>query len=507
MVVDESVSQRSKAGDHHRTVLFGFNGVSEELDLKSSWKDHQSSFFEALKNCSFEGRKAKRLRSSSEKSIHSVADKFEDFMDKFSASYFACTNRNNGYFIWNEPESILVFCLSSSRAKLDVLQSKLKNSWQRKNIFIQVNPHCYEMVPCETTQRAFYAYFPVPTLRDAHKLGHALYRATAADNFDTLGMELLGKGCWAEFVSPSAGRVGLGLMKSCFAGHSRWPLPIPLTEADCCTEMPKLLTQPGPAAALPAIDFDVYIVFAPILSLALAASSESRLNLFVESQLFGPCLVGFVEAFKPESSPEVQLVRLSIGPMAFDRLVEVFSGKLDLSAYLRSVPQLYEHFLRACLGEVRWAGLCGGSAKSFQRSDFSLPRIFSERKNAFRSTSKHKFKAELTVAVERADASNRLKSARRSGDLSTRLIPPLERLAGDAGSLSRLLNRFKLAQSVFEASCQTGESRNAMSAMLFKHCLPTQQMTDYAEGIRKRKPLRPLFTEQERDLFIILKVS
>ena len=163
MVVDESVSQRSKTGDHHRTVFFTFNGT-EELDLKSSWKDHQTSLFEALKNCSFEGRRLRRGKTLAAQSIQSVVDKFEDFMDKFSASYFACTNRNNGYFIWNEPESILVFCLSSSRAKLDLFQTKFKNSWQRKNIFIHVNPHCYEMVPCEATQREFYAYFPVPTL-------------------------------------------------------------------------------------------------------------------------------------------------------------------------------------------------------------------------------------------------------------------------------------------------------------------------------------------------------
>lgn len=441
-----------------------------------------------------------------------VADKFEDFMDKFSASCFACTSRNNGYFIWNEPESILVFCLSSSRSKLDAFHSKFKHSWQRKNIFIQVNPAVFEMVPADQTERDFFAYFPVPTLRDAHQLGHALCRATTIDNFDAAGMELLGKGAWCEFVSPSMGSSGLGLLKSLFPGHSRWPLPIPLNEADCCTEIPKLYTQPGPISALPAIEFDTFVTFSPILALSLSALSVEggRLNLFVQSQLFGPCLVGFVDAFPTEeSSPGQGLVRVSIGPMAFDRLSDVFLGKLDLSAYLRSVPQFYEHFLRASLGEVRWATLCGGTAKSFQRSDFALPRNFCERKNLFRSTSKHKFKAELTVAVERAEAANRMKSAKRSTELSTRLIPPLERLAGDANSLSRLVNRFKLCQSVFEASCQpssNASSENTLSSLLFKHCMTTQQMTDYTEGLRKRKPLRPLFTEHERDLFLILKV-
>lgn len=530
-VADESVSQRSKVASHHRTVLFTFRCEegAEQLELKSTWKDHPANLFEAIKNASFEGRrkgrgKAAALATASEKSIHHVAGKFEDFMEKFTVSYFSCTSRNNGYFIWNEPESISVFCLSSSRTKLDIFHAKFTSSWQRKNVFIHVNPFsfCHEMIiATDATPRDFYAYFPVPSIRDAHQLGAALFRASTIDNFDAIGMELLGKGSWCEFVThrsrPEDGHyTGLGLLKSCFPGHSRWPVPIPLTEADCCSEIPKLLVQPGASRTLPAVEFDVYVAFAPHLAHMLSASTGGgQLDLFVESQLFGPCLVGFVEAFEEEAAGKAlsldakRLVRVYIGPMAFDRLNAVFAGTLDLGAYLRSVPQFYEHFLRSSMGEAKWISLCDGMAKSFQRSDFALPQSFSDRKNAFnRSASKHKAKTELTLAVERADAANRINSAKRNAELSIRLIPPLERLAGDANILYRLLNRFKLAQGVFEASCRSGnaDSEQTLSSTLFKHCVTTQQMTDYTEGMRKRKQLRPLFTEQEHDLFLILKV-
>lgn len=522
-VADESFTGRSR-GSEHRTVLITFStdGQTGAMELRSSWKDHQVNFFEALKIVSADAKMATERTASpvtgsstdQEVALKGVAALFETFVSKFSASYFSCTNRSGGYFMWNEPESILVFVLSNSKTRLETLNRALVPSWQRKNIFVQFHPEGFEF-PTDRSE-SYFPFFPVPSMRHADQLAFTMHRANTIECFDSPHMELLGKGGWVQVKtaagSDDADSQSIGLMQSRFAGHPKWPLPTGLTEQNWRVDMPVLVAEAVGRfnmAELP-VEFDEYAAYIPNLHARLNDASGVFI-LHVETER-GRFPLGVCERFAP-ASPEAaaSLLRVLIGPINFPGLLPVMRGeKESLLSYMQTVPPFYESFLRSCMGELKWNRLWREMPRNWHNS-FPMPAGFSDVRDRLRHSQRQKAKVELAATVERTDGLHRQRSHNRLLRHQPQLFPSLQQMQRDERQLSRLKSRFHLALDVFVASCdeRTGTSlaysNNQLPTVLFRHCLSTQQMTDYSEMMRKKRPLRPLFTENERDLFHLLK--
>ena len=526
-----------------------FNNI-DGLQLRSTWKDSFSVLQEELKNISYENRTLTSSFNNNIKAfkdetfIESIAEQFEEFIEKFESSYFNCTHRTGGHFILKESEGIFMFCLSNEKAKLEELSLKLKIGWQRKNIFIQLHPDSYKEF-CESNSsnssnssvslstNLNFNYFPVTNLRDSDQLARTLCHANIFNSFETPNMEILGKGGLVNFVLPSLDGINIfgkcmGLMRPNLQGKPKWPIPNTLTESSWSESMPRLIVNISSEElqGIHKIEFDEYITFAPIIHQKLCDSlHKGPFIISTECELgIIPCgyceIVGVEminsnssssnEEFKPVNRLFPSLIKVFIGPFNFPKLIRVIDGKEPFSKYLQNIPQFYEYFLHNNLGETKWNDLCRQNPKSW-RNEFPLPSGLVENKNRFRTSYRQKAKNDLILMVERAESSHRLRLNNRQNSLHYFVFPSLNQLQNDASHFNRLNSRFKNSLQIFLASCDpklgcsTEFSQFQLPQVLFKHSLPVSQMTDFSETMKKKRSLKSLFNENERDLFHILK--
>ena len=509
--------------NEHRFILFTFN-QSEELQLRHTWKDSYSTLQEELKNISHESRNNSHVNGTKECSVTRITGPFEEFMEKFEASYFNCTNLTGGNFILKESENIFVFCLSNQKWKLELFNEKLRLGWQRKNIFIQLHPNSYKEF-CE--KESSFNYFPVTNLRDSDQLARSLCHANIFNSFETPNMEILGKGGISNFIidqndskfilNSNYSITSDGLLKPTFSGKPKWPIPNTLTDESWTDSKPKLLIQNTfDSETIPRVQFDEYFTFSPKIHEFLKESYCKYFTISVQSKI-GIIPIGFGELIEETteiSNSNVPLFKVFIGPFNYTLLTNVMYGFEPFSKYLQNIPQFYEYFLHSNLGELKWNELCkqsGGKSSSW-RNEFPLPIGLLESKNYFKSSSwRQKCKNDLLLLVERAENSHRSRTGKRNSSYHPFVFPSLSQLKKDSGHLDRLLFRFKSSLQIFLSSsdeklgCSNELNQFQLPQVLFKHRLSVHQMTDFSEVIQKKRSLRPLFNENERDLFHILK--
>lgn len=522
--VDEGFAEKerknSSTANEHRFILFTFNEL-EQLQLRHTWKDSYSILQEELKNISYESRLNNNREESetvnSTEFIEGILKKFEEFMDKFEASYFNCNHLTGGNFILKESENVFIFCLSNQKSRLQVFNEKLHYGWQRKNILIQLHPDSYKEF-CESNN---FPYFPVTNLRDSDQLARSLCHANIFNSFETPNMELLGKGGIAEFVIDQkfglediSNSSSIGLIKPNYFGKPKWPIPTTLTESSWSERKPKLFIQRTfDPELVPKIQFDEYLTYCPSVYKNLKEEYTCTMfNVSVQCDL-GTIPIGFGEIIEDSSTNinNVPLFKLFIGPFNFKTLTSVMYDFEPFSKYLQNIPQFYEYYLHASLGEYKWNELCKQSGGKSWRNEFPLPNGLVDSKNYFKTSWRQKCKNDLALLVERSENSHRLRTGKRQSSYHPNVFPSLSQLKKDSGHLNRLLFRFKNCLQVFLASsdpqmgCSSEFNQFQLSQVLFKHCLSVHQMTDFSEMMQKKRSLRPLFNENERDLFHILK--
>lgn len=463
---------------------------------------------EELKNISYESRnnfKAKR-ESNEMEFLKNVAEQFEEFMKKFEASYFNCTNMTGGHFLLKESENVFLFCLSSQRRKLETLSNSLTLGWQRKNVFIQIHPDSYKEF-CENNFPSF-SYFPVTNLRDSDQLARTLCHANIYNSFETQNMELLGKGGLVDFSMNEY--FDLGLLRPNFSGKPQWPVPNSLTEDSWTNLKPKLyLTRLSDQEIqeIPKISFDDYFAFSPNTYDRIAKNNYKYFSISIQSQI-GMVSIGYGEI---QYDGNIPLFKINIGPFNIFQFNRVLKGQELFSKYLQNIPQFYEYFLHSNLGESRWNELFRQSGGNSRKNEFPLPSGLVESKNYFKTSWRQKSKNDLALLVERSENSHKLRTSKRLSTYHPLIFPSLEHLQKDSESLNRLLYRFNNSMKVLLASCDAdvGCSRSfgqfQLPQVIFKHSLSIHQMTDFSESLQKKRSLRPLFNENERDLFEILK--
>lgn len=521
------------------------------MELRSSWKDGQSAFFDELKNTLARTRREHSKTAQAEKDgdyLRKICQDFEEFMEKFTVSYFSCTEKHNGYFLWNEPESVFVSVLSHSRDTLNHFHANLRPTWSRKNIFIQFDAHESLSDSLINNYSCFNHYFPrfiAPSLAHADKLAFALHFACTKDSLECPGMQLLGKGGWlllrAYDSRTSNVEDRLCLAKSLFSGHSKWPFPICLTAENWQDQYPVLNlcvsdeeTRQKNISFARTISFDQYVVYvSPGKSdFAFATAENVHFSLTITT-INGPVPIGFGHVFsasmsgdsscsishsRTETSNQFLVLKIMIGPMNYDKFVNLSSSALDAVPKLsldglKQIPQFYDHFFGSWLGEAEWSRqLRLAQPQAGPRICLPLPLFFLEAKGQLRSLSKHKCKTDLTLLVDRAEHNSRRETNLRHNFYQPVIFPPIRKLKDDFFNINRLLDRFKFELAIFSASCNPStvddgghKSQFQLPDVIFKHCLTTQQMTDYTEAMRKRQVLRSLFTEQEPDLLYLLK--
>ena len=473
---------------------------------------------EELKNISYENRirKLEKNRNNSkvenEEFIEKISGQFEEFMEKFEVSYFNCTHLTGGHFILKESENVFVFCLSHEKWKLKEFYSKLSLSWQRKNVFIQLHPNSYKDF-CESSidsKEEGFNYFPVTNLRDSGQLARTLCHANVYNSFETPNMELLGKGGLVDFTIKQQGPSSLGLMRPNFLGKPKWPIPNTLTEDSWSDPKPKLIINPTmELEMIPKIAFDEYIAYSPeIYNYLKETDGRKRFILLIKCK-FGNVPFGYGELI--DSDRNLNLFKVFIGPFNYPQLNRVILGVETFTKYLQLIPQFYEYFLHNCLGETKWNELCRQGLRGSWLNEFPLPDGLIESKNNFKTSWRQKSKNDLTLLVERAENSHKLRTIKRQSSYHPFVFPSLSQLQNDSNHLNRLYSRFKNSLQVFLSSCDAqmgcslAFSQFQLPQVLFKHSVPIHQMTDFSEVMQKKRSLRPLFNENERDLFHILK--
>lgn len=472
---------------------------------------------EELKNISYESREASKTlgNTNNSKSIQTVAEQFEEFMKKFEISYFNCTHLTGGHFILKESENVFLFLLSNEKWKLKEFHSKLSLSWQRKNIFIQLHPNSYKEY-CENPKSDDddddFNYFPVTNLRDSDLLARTLCHANIYNSFETPNMELLGKGGLVDFTfSDEKKGCHLGLLRPNYLGKPKWPVPNTLTEDSWSDSKPKLIINPlMELETIPKIDFDEYFAFSPAVYnyFSLENRTSKRFIISIKCDL-GIVPFGYGEFLDLDST--TNLFKIYIGPFNFPQLNLVLLGSEIFTKYLQNIPQFYEYFLHNCLGESKWNELCRLGLKGSWRNEFPLPNGLIESKNNFKTSWRQKSKNDLTLLVERAENSHKLRTSKRQSSYHPFVFPSLSQLKSDSNHFNRLNSRFKNSLQIFLSSCDAQMgcsltfSQFQLPQVLFKHSLLINQMTDFSEVMQKKRALRPLFNENERDLFHILK--
>lgn len=519
--VDESFPDkerfRSSSSNEHRFILFTFNEL-EKLQLRHTWKDSYSILQDELKNISYENRnnfKTKR-ESNDQEYLKIVAEQFEDFMKKFEASYFNCTNMTGGHFILKESENVFLFSLSSQKLKLEILSEHLKLGWQRKNVFIQLHPESYKDF-CESNESnkrdSNFSYFPVTNLRDSDQLARTLCHANIYNSFETQNMETLGKGGLVDFVTNEFG--DLGLLRPNFLGKPKWPVPNTLTDDSWSNFKPKLilnLLNDSEIEEIPKVPYDEYSAYSPNIHETLKRNDCKYFSVSIQCQL-GIIPIGYGELMDEniDSQRIIPLMKIFIGPFNVFQFKRIMKGQELFSKYLQNIPQFYEYFLHCNLGESKWNELfrlCGGNSR---KNEFPMPSGLVESKNYFKTLWRQKSKNDLALLVERAENSHKLRTSKRLTTYHPFIFPSLEHLQKDSGNFNRLHARFKNSLKVFLASCDaqlgcsSALSQFQLPQVLFKHSLSVHQMTDFSETMQKKRLLRPLFNENERDLFEILK--
>jgi hypothetical protein len=525
------------ASSEHRFILLTFN-EHEGLQLRSSWKDSYATLQEELKNISHESRsdcstsalKEKYSEREADSFIKGISEEFEDFMDKFEASYFNCSVRTGGHFIFKESESVFIFSLSHDRTKLQRLNENFMSGWQRRNIFIQMHPDSFtnSIQNLDTTISSF-NFFPVTNLRDSDQLARTLYHANNFNSFETVNMELLGLGGLVDFVfeHEETSELHAALMRPRFTGKPKWPVPNSLTDENWTDSKPKLIVCDFPSSntdkkSLP-LQFDEYITYSPSMFAALKAQASDSAHFLLKTKCklgsmpFGYCVLVAdedIQTFGSFSISPVPLVKVFIGPFNFLALSFLFQqshGKHFLD-YLRNIPQFYEYFFQSVLGDAKYFELC---RQRSWRNEFILPQKLVESKNMFRSSFRQKCKNDLGLLVEKCDNSHRWRvNTRQNTYKHSHIFPSLRQLKNDCSfdrNFNRLKSKFKNSLQVFMASCDSrlgcspALHQSQLPQVLFKHSLPVNQMTDFSEVMRKKRQLRPLFTEGEKDLFLILR--
>ena len=510
---------KSSSSNEHRFILFTFNEL-EKLQLRHTWKDSYSNLQEELKNISFENRnnfKTKRECNEPE-FLKVVAEQFEEFMKKFEASYFNCTNMMGGHFILKESENVFMFSLSSQKWKLESLSKHLKLGWQRKNVYIQLHPESYKDFCENSNEKKDYNfnYFPVTNLRDSDQLARTLCHANIYNSFETQNMEFLGKGGLVDFIINNFG--GLGLIRPEFLGKPKWPVPNTLTDESWSNLKPTLILNPlneSEIEEMPKIIFDEYSAYSPNIFEALKQNNYKYFSISIQCQL-GIIPIGYGESIEAQHDVNnaqriLPLMKIFIGPFNIFQFNRIIKGQELFSKYLQNIPQFYEYFLHCNLGESRWNELfrlCGGISR---KNEFPLPSGLVESKNYFKTFWRLKSKNDLALLVERVENSHKLRTSKRQGTYHPCIFPSLEHLQKDSGNLNRLNARFKNSLKVFLASsdaklgCSSAFGQFQLPQVIFKHSLSVHQMTDFSETMQKKRSLRPLFNEHERDLFEILK--
>lgn len=346
-------------------------------------------------------------------------------------------------------------------------------------------------------------------------MARSLCHANIFNSFETPNMELLGKGGLADFsidLHSYKHVCKIGLLKPSFIGKPKWPVPTTLTEDSWSNSKPKLFIQNSfDSELIPKIQFDEYITYCPAIYEILKQDFNCKMFTISVQSNIGIVPIGFGELIDNTSS-NVPLFKIFIGPYNFDQLTDVMYGFEPFSKYLQNIPQFYEYFLHSNLGEHKWNDLCKQSGgKSTWRNEFPLPNGLVTSKNYFKTSWRQRCKNDLVLLVERADNSHRLRTSRRQSSYHPSIFPSLTQLKKDSGHLERLMFRFKNSLQVFLASsdaklgCSSELNQFQLSHVLFEHCMPVHQMTDFSEVLQKKRSLRPLFNENERDLFHILK--
>jgi hypothetical protein len=495
--------------------------------LRHTWKDSNSALQEELKNISYESRIKKTENrignlnlnyKSNQELIGKISGQFEEFMEKFEVSYFNCTNLTGGHFVIKESENVFVFCLSNLKWKLKEFYSKLSLSWQRKNVFIQLHPDSYKDF-CENQndpkKENGFNYFPVTNLRDSDQLARTLCHANIYNSFETPNMELLGKGGLVDFVISSDDKVKhLGLLRPNFLGKAKWPIPNNLTEDSWSYPKPKLIINIKPTIELeniPKIGFDDYIAYSPdidIFSAFFLQQIDGKQSFILSIK----CKLGDIPFGYGEMERNSNLFKVYVGPFNFPQLNRVIFGVETFTKYLQLIPQYYEYFLHNNLGESKWNELCRQGLRGSWLNEFPIPDGLIKSKNNFKASWRQKSKNDLSLLVERAENSHKLRTSKRQSSYHPIVFPSLSHLQSDSNHLNRLQSKFKNSLQVFLSSCDAqmgcslAFSQFQLPQVLFKHSLPIHQMTDFSEALqKKRAALRPLFNENERDLFHILK--
>lgn len=464
---------------------------------------------EELKNISHESRTSTRSNyegygKHQTELFKNISEQFEEFMKKFEVSYFNCTHLTGGHFMLKESENVFLFCLSSERRKLKEFHENLSTSWQRKNVLIQLHPNSYAEFCESPTDTEGFNYFPVTNLRDSDQLARTLCHANIYNSFETPNMELLGKGGLVDFISIGS----VALIRPNFMGKPKWPVPNTLTEDSWSDLKPKfIISDLLEEANIPKITFDEYMAFSPKVCNFLKENNYKRVTLSIKCGL-GNVPFGFAELTE---SSDRNLFKVFIGPFNFPQLNRVILGIETFTKYLQNIPQFYEYFLHSCLGESKWNELCRQGLRGTWLNEFPLPVGLVESKNNFKASWRQKSKNDLALLVERAENSHKLRTSKRQSSYHPFIFPSLDHLKNDANNLNRLNSKFKNSLQIFLASCDAqmgcslAFSQFQLPQVLFKHSLSVHQMTDFSEIMQKKRGLRPLFNENERDLFHILK--
>lgn len=419
-----------------------------------------------------------------------------------------------GHFILKDSENVFLFSLSSQKWKLEMLSEHLKLGWQRRNVYIQLHPESYkEFCDFQSGSNKQNDYFPVTNLRDSDQLARTLCHANIHNSFETQNMETLGKGGLIDFITNECG--DLGLLRPNFLGKPRWPVPNTLTDDSWSNLKPKfILNQLNDSEIdeIPKVPFDEYFAFSPNIYETMRRNDIKYFRISIQCQL-GIIPIGYGEIIVSieQQQSQIPLMKICIGPFNIFQFNRVLKGQEIFSKYLQNIPQFYEYFLHCNLGDSRWNELfrqCGGNSR---KNEFPLPSGLVESKNYFKTSWRQKSKNDLALLVERTENSHKLRTCKRQSTYHPTIFPSLEHLQKDSGNLNRLQARFKNSLKVFLASCDSklgcssAFSQFQLPQVLFKHSLSVHQMTDFSETMQKKRSLRPLFNENERDLFEILK--
>ena len=441
-------------------------------------------------------------------------------MKKFEASYFNCTNMTGGHFIFKESENIFLISLSSQKWKLEILSEHLNLGWQRKNVYIQFHPESYKEF-CEFQGgKKQKNYFPVTNLRDSDQLARTLCHANIYNSFETQNMETLGKGGLIDFIANEI--EDLGLLRPNFSGKPRWPVPNTLTDDSWSNLKPKLILNKlnnSEIEEIPRVSFDEYFAYSPNIYESIRRSDYKYFNVSIQCQT-GIISIGYGELIENVEGQQydaaflqrrIPLMKIFIGPFNIFQFNRVLKGEELFSKYLQNIPQFYEYFLHFNLEASKWYELFRQGGGSSRKNEFPLPLGLVESKNYFKTSWRQKSKNDLALLVERAENSHKLRTSKRQSTYHPTIFPSLEHVQKDSGNLNRLQARFKNSLKVFLASCDvqlgcsSAFSQFQLPQVLFKHSLSVHQMTDFSETMQKKRSLRPLFNESERDLFEILK--